>query len=461
MDSNTSEHDSPFDFRPEGLGLEPSQNNIDPQNDIISEKGAQFDFRPVDLGLEPSQDNIDPQNNIGPQNNIDPQNNIHPEENMFPPINLASSYTMLPQNNLGLGNNLGPHHNMLHQNNMLPQNNLGRGNNLGPQHNMLHQNNLLPQNGTFPQNNTLLQSNTLSRNDKPPHKVVPNMLLGNDLSPPEKHPAETQPYEYESQIQNRPISYQKDTRRHAISDHYTLDDAIRAPYINFIDPTGTFYPNVSRESAIRSLNRTTHHLMLVSPGKVDQFGRADPQNLPTCKVISKIDLHMQHVLPKVSVSMLDHFEAAFYTFKTVAIRYPAILLSLTPLESALQIPGLYIDETTLYSHVNGNPVFCQDPNHWELREANFSGEIDIRNFATSRELCDDSNLVKSVGAKVIANHLLTVLRRRHWVGSRRNEEFAFTMILAAWEFTRTIRVLNREKTNPGRILQLTRAIGPL
>jgi translation initiation factor IF-3 len=86
----------------------------------------------------------------------------------------------------------------------------------------------------------------------------------------------------------------KDTQRHALSDHYTLDDAIRFPYINFIDDSGAYHADVSLTDALRSFNRVNFHLVLVAEPRVTESGEPDPDSLPTCKVVSKIDLRSQH-----------------------------------------------------------------------------------------------------------------------------------------------------------------------
>ncbi|KAF2278762.1 uncharacterized protein EI97DRAFT_431011 [Westerdykella ornata] len=86
----------------------------------------------------------------------------------------------------------------------------------------------------------------------------------------------------------------KDTERHALTDHYVLDNAIQASHINLVDANGVFHAYMPFDEARRSYNRTTHYLMQVSPGEVDIFGRSDPENPPVCKVVSKIDLRLQH-----------------------------------------------------------------------------------------------------------------------------------------------------------------------
>ncbi|KAF2733947.1 hypothetical protein EJ04DRAFT_403580, partial [Polyplosphaeria fusca] len=82
----------------------------------------------------------------------------------------------------------------------------------------------------------------------------------------------------------------KNTRRHAISDHYTLDAAIDHPYINLVDATGTFQPAIAITRALSSYNRTSHHLVLVSPGTPGAIG---PDALPICKIVSKIEIRAQ------------------------------------------------------------------------------------------------------------------------------------------------------------------------
>lgn len=86
----------------------------------------------------------------------------------------------------------------------------------------------------------------------------------------------------------------KDTERHALTDHYVLDNAIQASHINMVDADGVFHTYIPFDEARRSYNRVTHHLMQVTPGEVDMFGRSDPENPPVCKVVSKMDLRLQH-----------------------------------------------------------------------------------------------------------------------------------------------------------------------
>ncbi|KAH7402958.1 hypothetical protein BKA66DRAFT_404746 [Pyrenochaeta sp. MPI-SDFR-AT-0127] len=92
----------------------------------------------------------------------------------------------------------------------------------------------------------------------------------------------------------RTKKYTKDTRRHALSDYYVIDTAIEADLVNLVDESGKFHDNVLLNDALSSLNKVTHHLVQMTPGKVDEFGRADPANLPTCRIISKMHLRAQH-----------------------------------------------------------------------------------------------------------------------------------------------------------------------
>lgn len=93
----------------------------------------------------------------------------------------------------------------------------------------------------------------------------------------------------------RAVHYKKrDTRRKALKDMYTFDSAIKADYINFVDEAGKMHRDVPLHDAMSSFNTTFNHLLLVDAGKVDAFGRSDPNHLPLCKVISKMQLREQH-----------------------------------------------------------------------------------------------------------------------------------------------------------------------
>lgn len=86
----------------------------------------------------------------------------------------------------------------------------------------------------------------------------------------------------------------KDTRRHALSDYFTIDNAITAPRVNFVDDQGRFFEDVATLDALSSFNKVTHHLVQVTPGKVDAAGDPDPDHPPVCRVVSKMDLRAQH-----------------------------------------------------------------------------------------------------------------------------------------------------------------------
>jgi translation initiation factor IF-3 len=92
----------------------------------------------------------------------------------------------------------------------------------------------------------------------------------------------------------RTLKYQKDTARHALSDHYVLDNAIKSNRINFVDENGKFHPRIPIADALFRVNRTTQHLVQMTPGKVDEYGNVDPDDLPTCRVLTKIALREQH-----------------------------------------------------------------------------------------------------------------------------------------------------------------------
>lgn len=97
-----------------------------------------------------------------------------------------------------------------------------------------------------------------------------------------------------SRTTTRGIKYTKDTRRHAISDYYVIDKAIEADFINLVDEEGAIHKNVPLQEALSSINKVTHHVVQMVPGKYDQDGFLDPESLPTCRVISKINLRAQH-----------------------------------------------------------------------------------------------------------------------------------------------------------------------
>ncbi|KAF2014851.1 hypothetical protein BU24DRAFT_410552 [Aaosphaeria arxii CBS 175.79] len=82
----------------------------------------------------------------------------------------------------------------------------------------------------------------------------------------------------------RTIVYKKPVRRHALSDTYTIDNAITAPYINLVDLDGNFHHNFPRDQV--SYDRVQNHLLLVQGAGSEN----DESAIPTCKIISKIDL---------------------------------------------------------------------------------------------------------------------------------------------------------------------------
>lgn len=86
----------------------------------------------------------------------------------------------------------------------------------------------------------------------------------------------------------------KDTRRHALTDYFTLDNAITAPRVNFVDQDGRFFEDVATLDALAGFSKATHHLVQVTPGRVDEYGTADPAHPPVCRVVSKLDLRAQH-----------------------------------------------------------------------------------------------------------------------------------------------------------------------
>ena len=83
-------------------------------------------------------------------------------------------------------------------------------------------------------------------------------------------------------------------KRQAISDFYTFDNAIQAEQINLIDESGTYHNNINIDHAMRKYNRVTHHLLLITEGKTNELGQPDPENLPVCKIISKMELRNQY-----------------------------------------------------------------------------------------------------------------------------------------------------------------------
>ncbi|KAF2269784.1 hypothetical protein CC78DRAFT_528952 [Lojkania enalia] len=89
-------------------------------------------------------------------------------------------------------------------------------------------------------------------------------------------------------ISIRTIAFKKDTARHALSDHFTLDRAINEDVINLVDADNNFRPNIPMH--LVRWNRTTHHLMLLQARPVDKYGHPYPDKLATCKIVTKIEL---------------------------------------------------------------------------------------------------------------------------------------------------------------------------
>ncbi|KAI8942971.1 hypothetical protein NX059_001010 [Plenodomus lindquistii] len=92
----------------------------------------------------------------------------------------------------------------------------------------------------------------------------------------------------------REKKYTKDTRRRALSDYYVIDRAIQAEYINLVDEDGTFHRDYALQDALQNMNKVTHHLVQLTEGKVDEWGNIDPNDLPTCRIVTKVDLRAQH-----------------------------------------------------------------------------------------------------------------------------------------------------------------------
>lgn len=98
----------------------------------------------------------------------------------------------------------------------------------------------------------------------------------------------------QTQVRCHRTSSRKHVRRHNLADDFVFDNAIDAPRVNFVDAKGRFFEDVATLDALNSFNRVTHHLVQVTPGKVDELGRPNPAHPPVCRVTSKIDLRLQH-----------------------------------------------------------------------------------------------------------------------------------------------------------------------
>ncbi|KAH8724160.1 hypothetical protein GQ44DRAFT_760581 [Phaeosphaeriaceae sp. PMI808] len=118
------------------------------------------------------------------------------------------------------------------------------------------------------------------------------LLYAPAFAPPSSHPYQPpRPYPHTS---IRTKTYTVDKQRHAITDHYVLNNAIESARINFVDEHGKYNPNVAIEDALSVVNKTTHYLVQMTPVKVDDFGTPDPDSLPTCRIVSKMALREQH-----------------------------------------------------------------------------------------------------------------------------------------------------------------------
>ena len=124
--------------------------------------------------------------------------------------------------------------------------------------------------------------------------VAPNLVPRPQISIQHAPACQRAPFLPITSVRTKMGSRKPPAKRQAISDLYTFDRAIHAEHINLIDLNGDFHPNIPMDQATRKINRVTHHILLVSDGKVDEFGRQDPNQLPTCKVISKMDLRNQY-----------------------------------------------------------------------------------------------------------------------------------------------------------------------
>ncbi|KAF2030408.1 hypothetical protein EK21DRAFT_65438 [Setomelanomma holmii] len=117
---------------------------------------------------------------------------------------------------------------------------------------------------------------------------IPLLYLPAFARPPSNTPGLT------SHTAIRTKTYRKDTQRHALTDHYVLDTAIQSSRINLVDEKGQYTPNVPTTDALFKVNRSTHYLVQMTPGAVDEMGNQDPENLPTCRIVTKQALREQH-----------------------------------------------------------------------------------------------------------------------------------------------------------------------
>lgn len=92
---------------------------------------------------------------------------------------------------------------------------------------------------------------------------------------------------------HRTATYKRDKKRHAITDHYIFDEAIKADTINLVDTEGKFHANISILSAVSLVDPEVHHLVQMTPMKLDAFGRPDRHDVPTCRITDKRALREQ------------------------------------------------------------------------------------------------------------------------------------------------------------------------
>lgn len=77
-------------------------------------------------------------------------------------------------------------------------------------------------------------------------------------------------------------------QRYALSDTYTIDDMIRAPYVNLVDIDGEYHARTPLSWI--TYDKSAYHLLLVHPGETDEFGIYVEDEYPVCKIVSKAEL---------------------------------------------------------------------------------------------------------------------------------------------------------------------------
>ncbi|PSN66261.1 hypothetical protein BS50DRAFT_574716 [Corynespora cassiicola Philippines] len=83
----------------------------------------------------------------------------------------------------------------------------------------------------------------------------------------------------------------KKVKRQALTDIYTVDNAIKAAVVNVVDSNGIFQREIPVDEV--RYDRKTEYLLQVTPDKLDGSGKLDPSFVPTCKIVSKMDLRQQ------------------------------------------------------------------------------------------------------------------------------------------------------------------------